>query len=511
MKKLIPLIIALLIVVQMSAQKNVTAQWGPTYKTKARLSGIVGEDKDGFYTLRSNRKGDMWIERYDTKMTLQFSEELVIPKKGKKRLAYEGIYYLQGQLILLTSHTDKKAGKSYAFAYPISSKGVVGSKFKKLDEVAMNGRRSGGFDFEVSQDSSKFLAYHNKPYDKYNNEKFSYKVFDNKLNLVWEKDLQLPYKDKFFSIKDYILDNDGNVYMRATIYPDRTKGEKKSNKEQTSKFVIVSYKHKTDKLSQFEVKLTGKWVKSISYDVNEDTKEVVVGGFYSDDKKMKINGIFYLAMDLKSGEIKATSKKAFDSSFMTEMIGEKKAEKGKGLSNFDFDYFLTKKDGGAYLIAEQYYITTHTYTDSNGNTNTRTVYHYNDVIVVSVGKTGDIEWVRKVPKNSAASSGYYLSYGLNFNDNTNELNLFFNDNPKNIELLKNNPNKVRRVGSLKKSVAILVSLNEEGNMSRSPMFSAKDLDKIILKPTMSLRTSDTDVITYAVKGKSYKFGRFTFK
>ena len=113
--------------------------------------------------------------------------------------------------MLLTSIRDKKAGKSYAFAYPISNKGVVGSKFKKIGEISMDGRKSGTFDFQISQDSSKFLVYHNNPYDKYNNEKFSYKVYDNKLNLVWEKDVQLPYKDKYFSIEDYILDNAGNV------------------------------------------------------------------------------------------------------------------------------------------------------------------------------------------------------------------------------------------------------------------------------------------------------------
>ncbi len=515
MKKAILFSLCLFMIVSAFSQKSVTAKWGATYKTAGRLSEVIGEDKDGFYTLRvkGSRFGssDMWIQRYDNQMNLKFSEELLIPKKGKKKLLYEGIYILQGQLILMTSLTDKEIGKSFAFAYPISAKGIVGSKFKKLDEIAMDGRKSGSFGFQISQDSSKFLVYHNKPYDKYNNEKFSYKVYDNSLNLVWEKEVQLPYRDKYFSIEDYIIDNTGDVYMRATIFPDKTKGEKKIKGEQAAKFVIVSYQHKTDQLTQFEVQLTGKWVESISYEINEATKEVVVGGFYSDDKKLKINGIFYLTMDLADGTVKTISKKAFDDSFMTEMIGEKKAAKGKGLSSFFFDHFFVKKDGGAYLIAEQYYVTTSTYTDSNGNTHTRTVYHYNDIIVVSVDKAGNIDWVRNVPKNSAAGSGYYLSYGLNFNETTNELNLFFNDNPKNIALLKENPNKVRKLGNLKKSVAILVAINEEGNISRSPLFTAKDLDKVILAPTKSSMINDTDVITYAVKGKSYKFGKFTFK
>lgn len=496
------------------AQKDVTVSWGPTYKLKpgTTISGVIGEDKTGFYALRTGKRGkDLWIERYDRKMNLKFSEELIIPKKGKKPLIFEDIYYLKGQLIMLTSTIDKKIGKSYAFAYPISKQGKVGTKFKKLDEIKMEGRKTGAFDFVLSKDSSKILVYHDNPYEKYNNEKFSYKVYDETLSLLWEKEIQLPYKDRYFSVEDYILDNEGNVFMRASIYPDRSKGEKNTKKNQADKFVVLGYKYKTDKISQFEVKLAGKWIRSISYDINESTKEVAVGGFYADDRKMAIKGIFYLAMDLETGDIKTTSKKEFDKSFMTEMIGEKKAEKGKGLANYTFDHFLVKKDGGAYLIAEQYYVTTTTYTDANGNTHTRTVYHYNHIIVVSVNNKGEIDWVRKVPKVSGASTGYYLSYGLNFNKQTDELNMFFNDNPKNIEVLKTNPNKVKSVGNLKKSIATLVSLNEEGHMKRTPMFSAKELDKIILRPAISLMTNDTDVITFGIKGKSYKFGRFSFK
>lgn len=498
----------------LKAQKNVTVAWGPTYKVDGSIDAIIGEDKTGFYALRTKgklRKQDLFIERYDKKMNLKFSEELVIPKKGKKPLDYEGIFYVKGQLILLASSTDKKAGRSYAFAYPISKQGKVGTKFKKLDEINMSGRRTGSFDFVLSKDSTKILVYHNNPYEKYNNEEFSYKVYDDALNLVWEKEVQLPYKDRYFSIEDYIVDNEGNVFMRAEIYPDRQKGEKASKEYQADKFVVLSYNHKKDKISQFEVKLSGKWIRSMSYDINEHTKEVAVGGFYADDRKMAIKGVFYLAMDIETGEIKTTSKKEFDKGFMADMIGERKAEKGKGLTSFVFDHFLVKKDGGAYLLAEKYYVTVHTYTDANGNTHTKYTYHYDDIIVVSVGKTGDIDWVRKVPKKSGASSGYYLSYGISHNKEKDNLNLFFNDNPKNIEYMKDHPNKAKSVGSLKKSMAMLVTFNEEGNMKRVPMFSAKDIEKIILRPVISIMTSDTEVITFGQKGSKYKLGKFTFK
>jgi hypothetical protein len=494
--------------------KNVEVKWGPTNKlaSKTGITGIIGEDPKGFYAVRSSTNGKKhWLERYNNKMTLEFSEELLIPKKGKSVLTYETIYYIDNQLILLVSHVDKKLKKSYAFAYPISKKGVIGKKFKLLDEIKMEGRKSGSFDFTMSIDSTKILVYHNEPYDKYDKEEFSYKVFDSSLNLIWEKDIALPYRDKYFIIQDYEVDNNGNVYMQAVLYPER--GEKKDKTVQANKYKLVSYNYKTDKISEHEIKLPNKWINEMSYDINEDQKEITVSGFYSDDKKMQIKGVFYMAMDKESGNVRTTSIKEFDKQFMAEVIGERKAEKGKGLSNaFDFKYFLTKKDGGAYLIAEKYYIVQHTSRDSKGNTTTYYTYHYDDIIVVSVNNKGEIDWVRKIEKTSHDRSyGYYLSFAVNFNAETNDLNIVFNDNPKNIELYKQDPNKLKDVGNLKKSVAVLVTLNEEGNMTRTPMFSAKELDKIILRPKINSRVSDTEVITFGIKGKNYKFGKFTFK
>ena len=180
-------------------------------------------------------------------------------------------------------------------------------------------------------------------------------------------------------------------------------------------------------------------------------------------------------------------------------------------SSFDFDYFLTKKDGGAFLIAEKYYIRVHTSTNSKGVTTTYYTYHYDDIIAVSISAKGEIDWVKRIAKKSGDRTGYYLSYALNFNRETNNLNFIFNDNPKNIEQINDDPRKVKSVGNVKKSIATLVSINEEGNIRRTAMFSAKDLDKIILLPKINYRVSDTELITFGIKGKAYKFGKITFK
>ncbi len=514
MKKLL-LIAFVFSIFNANAQQGAQSQWGPTYKMPSKLSTrIVCEDATGFYIIRSQRRASKGIvlEKFDNKMNLKYSEELIIPRKDKDLMLFEDVVYINKQLVLLVSYFDRKNKKNYYFAYPIDDKGKVGSKFKLLDENTTEGRNGSNYDFVLSKDTTKLLLYYNPPFDNKADEKFHYKVFDQSFNLIWEKEVELPYKDKLVSINDYIIDNEANVFMLLTISPDRKKGEKETKIEQAKKFMVLSYKYKAGKFEQYEIKLKDKWIESINYDYNPSLNQLVLGGFYSNDDKMGlVNGLFYMKLEINTGVVQVSSMKPFDKDFMVDMVGEKKADKGKGLSEFYFDYFFSKKDGGAYIVAEQYYITVITTTDSKGNTHTRYVYHYNDIIVASISPKGEIDWIKKITKKSSdGAGGYYLSYAINHNEEKDDLNIVFNDNPKNIELYKKDPNKLATVGNLKKSVAIWVSLNSEGNMKRVPLFTAKELDKIILQPKTHMR-SENDITVYGIRGKEYKFGKISFK
>ncbi|MDT8410953.1 MAG: hypothetical protein RQ875_00705 [Vicingaceae bacterium] len=509
------LIFFLIASVIVSAQKNVTVKWGPTYKTppKSSSSSIIGDDGTHFYIVRGGKgyRGGVFLEKYNKQMKLVYSKELVIPKKGDELLTYESIILLNNSPVLLASFNDRKSNKSYAFAYPIDENGKVGSKFKLLDERETDGKKFLNMDFVLSKDSTKLLFYYSPTYDKYADEKFSYKVFDNSLNILWEKDVKLPYRDKNFGIKDYVVDNEGNVFMLSTIYPDKSKGEKETKHEQAKTYTILAYKYKEATFKQYEIKLKNKWVSDIYYDLNEEKGELYVGGFYSDDRyTSSTNGIFYMSINIKTTNVTQSSTKAFDKDFMIDELGERKADKGKGITSYVFDYFYAKKDGGAYLIAEKYYVTVHTTTNpQTGATTTRYVYHYNDIIVVNVNPKGEIEWIRKVPKRSSdGAGGYYLSYAINFNTSTNNLNIIFNDNPANIEILKTNEKKIKAV-NIKKSVATVVNINEEGYLKRVPLFKNKENDKIILQPKKFMQIDDNTLIIYGVRGKEYKFGNIS--
>ena len=111
---------------------------------------------------------------------------------------------------------------------------------------------------------------------------------------------------------------------------------------------------------------------------------------------------------------------------------EKKKEKAKiaeerndnrrsaELYNYSLDELILRSDGGAVLVAEQFYVQEERYNDNpfgyggfgygyypynpysysryRNNYQTDYYYNYNDIIVVNIRPTGEIEWASRIPK-----------------------------------------------------------------------------------------------------------------
>jgi hypothetical protein len=79
----------------------------------------------------------------------------------------------------------------------------------------------------------------------------------------------------------------------------------------------------------------------------------------------------------------------------------------------------------------------------------------------------------------------------------------FNDNPKNLKNNAENSGKYRYMNNPKKSIAVLVSMDSNGNQERQSMFSNSDL-KIILRPKLFMQMNERRMILYGEKGSTYK-------
>ncbi|HFA49613.1 MAG TPA: hypothetical protein ENJ95_11425, partial [Bacteroidetes bacterium] len=360
----------------LNAQKRAPAslEWGPEYNEPSNTfaTKLIGLRPNGFYVLRekilSNPEARQraWVEFYDREMNMKKRVEQELKYKGKKR-DFEDVIFLGGQLYLLTSFNNSAKKKNYLFKQKISMKSLIPSK--KLEMIceteARNKEVEGTFDFHISKDSSHLLLYNQLPYKKNEPERFGFRVFDQNFDLAWEKDIVLPFPDNQFTVEDYQVDDKGNVHLLGVLYKDGSKWRRRGNP--TYQYIILSYSQNGEKEEEFRIDLADRFITDLTFRVAKNG-ELICSGFYSERGTYGIKGAFYMRLDPVTREVKNRNSQPFEFDFLTEFMSERNKKKARDaerknnakrraeLYDYSLDELILRSDGGAVLVAEQYYV-----------------------------------------------------------------------------------------------------------------------------------------------------------
>lgn len=477
-------------------------------KKKATLNDVWAVHDDGFYTLIGEGRKDL-LANFTDDMQLISTVELDL-NQGNEKKEFERLFSLKNEkLYLMTTFRNVNQGKRYLFLQTIDEKTLIpNDDIQKLAEIDFESKKESkttSFSTKLSRDSSKVLVMYHTPYSKEENERFGAKVFDADFNLLWENIIEMPYRDENFSFDQIIVSNEGDVYVAGKLWKDDDEREKKE-KNYTSK--IIAYTNKGEKEEEYDFDLNGKFADDYVMAISEE-KNIVCSGFYKNKVGDRVSGCFLVAIDPKTKQVLKESLKEFSIEFMTEDLKEKdkkklkkKDAKGKDIDllKYDLSDFILRSDGGAVLIGEQFYITSRTSTDSNGNTRTTYYYNYNDLIVINIDPDGNIEWASKVKKRQVtANNGRYSSYVSAVVDDN--IYIIYNDNPKN--LLYNGDGKIKSM-NLKEAFTMLITVDSDGLVFREALMNTKG-EKIITRPKVSEQIRDNELLIYAERGKNKAF------
>lgn len=529
MKKTISLLAMLLLSILSYGQIKTNIQLGEKSKEskKAHISEIVGSDDSGIYVIKRKGKGlysinaDYFLEHYNKEMTKTNSVELEL-KEGKKDKNYEFIADYNNKLYLFSSFRNQKIKKKFLFVQSINKNDLsINDDIKKIAEIDFSGkskRNSGNFNYVISRDKSKLLTYYNLPYDKNENEKFGFHVFDSSLNEIWAKQISLPYEDQLFGVEDYNIDNNGNVHLLGTVFNEkrRTKRDGKPN----YRYENLSYYNNGTELKKYPIEIEGKFITDMEIAINDD-QDIICAGFYSDEGAFSIKGSYFLKISKDTKEIISESYKEFGIDFITQNLTKRKEKKAKRknakgknveLYKYALDDIIIKEDGGAVLIGEQYFVvvTTTTMTNANGGITTTTTYtyHYNDIIVINISPEGEIEWTEKVAKKQRTSNdrGFYSSYITTVVKD--KLYFIFNDNVNNLEY--KGEGKIETFKKEKNAIITIVEVNAQGKQTKQSLFTKKEAE-ILARPKVSQQISDNEVILIGEGKKTHRFAKVTFE
>jgi hypothetical protein len=508
--------------------QNVTIRNGASFKmgTFEYVEDVLSISRNqGSVLLRAGIIGNKFrVLNLDGNLGEKSKFEVEIPKIDNKKLRYFWSGQLGSSVYFMSSHWDRKASTYSIYASELDPNNGQFKSHKPVVQVTDDKFTGFGGNPSTavrSNDSTKVLFVTPFRTKGAENARYNMKVVNNDMSEVWSKDIEFNELDKNFTMLTRLVDKDGNVHFVASIKMSR---DEKKEKGSASRYYvnIYSYYHKTGELKQYEV---GGFADQVIQSIHmrlDDNNQLVGTGFYTEKAFWQngYKGFFYLRIDPSTKEVVASTLSPFGKELMTEIIGERKAEKGKEMPPYEIRKAISLADGKMAVVAENY---AYTYSEDDKG-NTRETWLYGNALVIFVDADGKMTSGSVLKKKQFCTAkngnptllqrigiGVYPGvnelpyYGIGIMESKDNVYIVYNENPKNEAIVAagKNPKSVRQ----KTAVTNLVTFTPDGKMMTNTLFKAKDNAdgyKMPLMPRSSVQFADNEMVVFGRKGKNFR-------
>jgi hypothetical protein len=467
--------------------------WGSTQKAPggSRLAKIISAGSWGASILRYQAGSGFsseayWIEHFDARMALSARYELEIPQRPRADL--EDIISLNGQLYILLSRPTSEGDASRVYARPLSSRAqVTGSEILLADLPAEEKFRRRQFDLEYSSDSSTLLLYNQLPPKREGPEEFTLRVFDDQFQLLWSRDVALPYRDRDFHVISYQVDPAGNVFLLGR--QQAVDGKQKL----PPVFTLFSYTSDGREEIEYKIILEGINIHTLDFKI-AGNGDVVCGGMYATAGKKESEGICHIRINPLTREAYQVDLAPFDTNFLLS-IGA-----AAGLEGYRLRELTLRSDGGIVLVAEQYY-QRRTQIPMPRGYDQGEAFVYNDIVVANLGPDGTYSWLRSIPKRQETFDDQGIFSSFVQATVKDRFYFLYNDNRANFQ-----PDKSRQYNfELRESVISLTEIKRAGEQTTVPLFFNEDAG-IVALPRRCRQVGARSILVYGEKGREYRLG-----
>ncbi|MEO6037332.1 MAG: hypothetical protein ABIQ93_02895, partial [Saprospiraceae bacterium] len=327
-------------------------------------------------------------------------------------------------------------------------------------------------------------------------------VYDTQLTKMWGKEFLLPYTQEQLTIRSLALANNGQVYLLGKVYEEKRNQESKrkdGKRKPAYKMVIFRFDPTLEKAQEYRLELQDRFVTDVAFKLSP-TNDLHCAGFYANDTRGVIQGVFYTRLNGQTGTAELATRKELSAKDIENFDTQKDRSGKRGLdAKFDFKNLLLRADGGIVVAAEEAYHVTTSYFAA-GQIYYRTTYYNNEIFVTTISPKGQIEWVRLIPKRQEyTDTDFFNSYMLM--ENAGNLYFLYNDDDDNIR----NPltAKARRISSFRDAVAALVTVNSDGKMERRKAFDAKEDADALMAPANGRQISPNELFFVTTRFKVF--------
>ncbi|GAB5524147.1 MAG: hypothetical protein Roseis2KO_20190 [Roseivirga sp.] len=475
--------------------------FGPMFSISKRSvpTQFVGSSGDGFYVVYSRGKtgtGRRYLHKFGFDLKPQREVELG-SRSASINTASESVLMLDGKIFQIVHRST--GNRRTFYVQPIDPANLA---LGKLEEVGSFTPKSGGLGqsktfVNATRDSSFVSLIYTIPGRRKENEQFVVTVFNKQMEKVWSQQYEFPYENRLLDLQEFRVDGNGDLYALA-------KRNFESMRDRVDGLVNYDYMlfnlKREGGIDSLKIETEGKFLRDMKVEFTPEG-DIVSAGFYSNLNTRDAGGAFYMRLDGKTKEVVSSSFKEFELDFVLQNLTERKAKRvekrieqgrSKELPHYHIDELVAMPDGSVRMIGEQRQI----YTTTVGygvSQIIQTHFLFNDMVIVSINKEGEVEWAERIAKrqHTVDDKAAFSSYALMVRDN--ELAFMFNDNAQNLYY-----NGVGRVAPMAKNSATVVMaarVGQFGDVRRAGLFRRGDA-QIRIRPVFAHQLDEDELLLF---------------
>jgi len=395
----------------------------PRINPRSSYNRVIGENPNGVYLLRMKnpdaRQG-VEIEWYSHNLNFMRARYL---NMGSGRMLR--IFQTQGGICYFHGKGDRNRGAFVVSSYKLNH---------ALDDVQQKNRmfEFDHYDFykdnvEVDQDrNNRYAAIYADSRDGSGKQIIDVAVVDSSLQPVYRQVKLLETAADAFRINDLAVDPAGNVYILAGEQrKDKRKGDPASVRH-----VVYAFNRHTESWNTLEINESQRFISHARIAYNDSLNTMVVAGAYGLKSPESAYGIFVMHISCHDQRELTRHFTPIDREFVAGIIGAQQEAGGEDLANFRVRRVIPRTDGGTVIIAERYFVTQQVetfYVSGIPQTTTTNLYHYDDILVMSLDRFGNMEWRNAIRKRQSGMAGTALYSGVATCINSGAVHVLYND------------------------------------------------------------------------------------
>lgn len=278
---------------------NFDLKIGDLSKSVYKSFNDVIDGKDGHvYVFLSNFispfKYDYSIQKYDLDLNLIKTAAYEVKHKNEDLTYKFSRISKDGQIYLFSQYLNTGSKEHLLYLHKLDKENLAGKgDGEKIVDISYEGHtrfKIGNFSMSTSQDDANTVIYYKFPKKNSYNEKFGLIVYDDLMNEMWRREIELPVKEKMFEIKNVEVGNNGNVYILGKEYLEENINLLKYTEH---KYKIFEYTADNAEPKIYEIETKDNKIIRIDFILNAEN-DLICTGFHTTQKNIlvQLTGFF---------------------------------------------------------------------------------------------------------------------------------------------------------------------------------------------------------------------------